>query len=913
MFNKMISVFVFLSLCVSIHAQETVLDSSWEPARLEPTVLAEGLFRPMEVEVAADGWVYYIELEGQLKRLNPETGEITLIGELKVTTDQENGLIGLALDPRFLQTQWVYLQYSPPDFEGQHISRFSLVDGQLDLSSEKLLFKYKEQRKTCCHHAGSLEFGPDGCLFISTGDNTNPFEDSQGYAPIDERPGREPWDAQGTSANSRSGNGKVLRIRPLEDGTVEIPEGNLFPADGSEGMPEIYVMGCRNPWRISVDQRTGFLYWGDVGPDAGGNGPRGPRGHDEINQARQAGFFGWPYFNGNNKPYADVDFSTGEVGELFDPARPINASINNTGARELPPAQPAMIFYPGAASEEFPELGQGGRTACAGPIFYYDAATSSDRGLPEGMHGALFIYEWSRHWIKLVHFDENHNVSRIEPFMPDYPFRRPVDISLGPDGALYILEYGETWGVNQDARLVRVDYIRGNRTPTAVATATGNIGRHPLTVSLSAKGSADRDLDELSYEWRLIDTANPQQPHQVLATSAEADVVIETPGIFNVELVVTDPAGASRTATVPVLAGNAPPEIRFAELQSGDFFDGTAPIRYEVIVTDSEDGTNDEELLDAETAEVIDRDSPGRVAVNVSFAETPFSFGGSAGESANDPPGLKRMKSSDCFNCHAVDQKRVGPKLTDIAMKYRDKEGALEASVQRVLKGSTGVWGKIPMIPHSQHTTDELREMVGWVYSLKSDSLTRVYNGFVGEISVTPEEAGKAGHFRLDAGYTDRGAGVVPPISVSTTIALRSRVMEAELAEEVNGPQLLNSGNASGGRFAGAINHGHTLRFRSVNFDQAGELTLRIASAGAGGAIELRTDSADGPLLGTIDVEVNGQWEEFYERKLSLKNPETGAALITGRHDLVVVFTHPNRAGGLMNLDSIYVGAATSE
>ncbi len=62
-------------------------------------------------------------------------------------------------------------------------------------------------------------------------------------------------------------------------------------------------MGNRNPYRISVDQHTGFLYWGEVGPDAGENSEkRGPRGYDEMNQARKAGYYGWPLFVGDNKP-----------------------------------------------------------------------------------------------------------------------------------------------------------------------------------------------------------------------------------------------------------------------------------------------------------------------------------------------------------------------------------------------------------------------------------------------------------------------------------------------------------------------------------------------------------------------------------------------------------------------------------
>ena len=103
-------------------------------------------------------------------------------------------------------------------------------------------------------------------------------------------------------------------------------------------------MGNRNPFRIAIDARTGFLYWGEVGPDAGEDGAsRGPKGHDEVNQARQAGNFGWPLFVGDNKPYHDYNFDTETSGDLFDPAAPLNDSPNNTGAQILPPAQPAFI------------------------------------------------------------------------------------------------------------------------------------------------------------------------------------------------------------------------------------------------------------------------------------------------------------------------------------------------------------------------------------------------------------------------------------------------------------------------------------------------------------------------------------------------------------------------------------------
>jgi len=871
-----------------------------DPSRFELTVLATGLKQPMELAVASDGTVYFIELDGKLKAIQPRGSSVTLVGELTVTTAQENGLIGLALDPKFAENHWIYLQYSPPDFPGQHISRFTLTDGKLDLASEKLLLKYEEQRKECCHHAGSLQFGPRGELFIATGDNTHPHGDSQGYAPLDERPDRAPYDAQKSSSNTNSYNGKILRIKPTPEGTYEIPDGNLFPRDGSQGRPEIYVMGCRNPWRMTVDARSGHVYWGEVGPDANGDGPRGPRGYDEINQARRAGNFGWPYFIANNQPYADVDFATGQVGAKYDPQAPVNASPNNTGAKTLPPAQPALLYYPYGDSPEFSELGKGGRTACAGPVYHHSATLKSDVKFPAAYDRALFIYEWSRNWIKVVHLDDNFNVTRIEPFMPDQPFSRPIDMDFGPEGAMYLIEYGETWGVNANSRLVRIDYMSGNRSPVVVAAAENNIGKHPLDVKLSSQGTFDKDSgDQLQYAWRVFRAAEPNAEPRVASREPNPTITFAEPGVYNVELVVTDSHGASRTASVPVLAGNERPSIRFLEPRVGDFLDPGRPIRYRLYVKDAEDGTNDFDEADEQDLEPIDADSSRRASVNAVFSNAPIPAAGGAASDDLGPAGMRMMKRSDCFNCHAVDQKRVGPTLLEIATKYRGKDGALEASVQRVLKGSTGVWGKIPMIPHSQHTLEQLREMVGWVYSLEPAGLVRVFGGFVGDVPLLPEDAGKPGHYKLEANYFDRGAGEVPSLNASTTLYLRQRLVEAETADDIHGPLVLGSQTAGGAKFIGSINHGHFLRFNGIPLDQVKRLTLRVASAGAGGDIEIRVDKPDGPLLATAKIDVNGQWEKWYERTVEL-------APTPGRHDLFVRFVNPKNTNALMNLDSIH-------
>jgi glucose/arabinose dehydrogenase len=113
---------------------------------------------------------------------------------------------------------------------------------------------------------------------------------------------------------------RSFAIKVKDDATYEIPDGNLFPKGTDKARPEIYVMGNRNPYRISVDQKTSYLYWGEVGPDAANDSmdTRGPRGYDEVNQARKAGFFGWPLFVGNNYAYHQFDYATGISGPAYD-------------------------------------------------------------------------------------------------------------------------------------------------------------------------------------------------------------------------------------------------------------------------------------------------------------------------------------------------------------------------------------------------------------------------------------------------------------------------------------------------------------------------------------------------------------------------------------------------------------------
>ena len=449
-------------------------ESLWTKTDLTMGTLAE----PTEMAVLPTKDVLIAQRGGEIvlykdaDRSVKPAGKLAVYSKSKNGSNVEEGLLGLAIDPDFASNKYVYVFYSPADTTVNRLSRFVMEGDSLKMSSEKIVLQFYSQREICCHTGGSLAFGPGGNLFISAGDNSTPFDEkdvkfaSHGFSPTDDRPGHEPYDARRTAANTNDLRGKILRIHIKPDGTYDIPAGNLFAPGTPQTRPEIFVMGNRNPYRIAVDQKTGFLYWGEVGPDAADDtlATRGPRGYDEINQARAAGNFGWPLFVGDNYAYHQWNYATGVSGPLYDAAKPRNESRNTTGLVDLPPAQPAFIWYPYGDSHDFPQVGKGGRTAMAGPVFHAERfAKVKDTALPAYYDGKLFIYDWIRHWIMAVTLRPNGDYDAMEPVMPKANFSAPIDMELGPDGRLYVLQYGKAWfAKNPDAGLSRMDF-RGAR------------------------------------------------------------------------------------------------------------------------------------------------------------------------------------------------------------------------------------------------------------------------------------------------------------------------------------------------------------------------------------------------------------------------------------------------------------------
>jgi cytochrome c len=825
-----------------------------EENRFTKTVLANDLNEPMELIVSPDGRVFFTERSGKFYAYDPAGRKTKLVHDFPVKAVEKylNGLIGVTLDPQFAQNNWIYFFYSSSRGEQymQKISRFKISkDNVLDIASEQVIIEVPIDLEVSAHTGGSLAWDNKGNLFISTGDNTVPFE-SHGYAPMDERPGRHVYDAQRSAGNPNDLRGKILRIHPEADGSYTVPEGNLF-AKGTQGTrPEIYVMGCRNPYRISVDTATSIVYWGEIGPDAGTDSPHGPRGYDEFNQAKKAGNFGWPYFVGNSVAYNDSDFATKAIGPLFDKNGPTNPSPNNTGLKTLPPPTPAMVYYPYNSTEAFPELGQGGRCAMGGPVYHYNASLTNPGRIPQYYDKALFVYDWMRNWVMAIRLDEQQNFKRIEPFMPATgDFRRPVDMEIGPDGVMYLLEYGSVYGIdNEDARLVRVDFNSGNRAPIAKIGVSDSVGVSPLTVTLNRKASRDYDEeDKVQYEWivegKILPADKPELKH-----------TFTTNGQHLAVLNARDASGASSSDTVKIMLGNAMPVVKINTGDNGSFFfNKTTGLNYAVDITDKEDKTIDKKKVKV-ALKYIPKIADAKALV------------GHQEISENYNLGKTLMQSSDCKACHQIAAKSVGPAFMEVSKKYKDDKTAISKLANKVITGGGGVWGEHAMNAHPQLSRDEATEIVKYVLSLADQQADAVLPQQGTLVLQEHKGAIENGRYILTASYTDAG-GEASPLTGKQILVLRPSKVQAEDADYLSRAQKNDRSVTFGGT-------GSYLLLKNIDLKDVTGLMYRYAATDQDGAIEVHTDSARGPVISTVNFTATGAMNKFVELTAPINNTD---------------------------------------
>jgi glucose/arabinose dehydrogenase len=218
--------------------------------------VATGILKPTAMAFAPDGRIFIAQQDGAVRVVKNGSLLTTPLIKLRVNVRGEGGLVGIALDPNFATSQYMYLYYTLPDGSRNRISRFKCSGDLASLSSETVLLNLDTLTATI-HNGGAMHF-KDGKLFISTGENSN----------------------EAHAQNLDTYHGKVLRINP--DGSI--PTGNPFTS-GSEQRRRIWAYGLRNPFTFDVQPGTGKIFVNDVGLEK----------WEEINDATVGGKnYGWP-------------------------------------------------------------------------------------------------------------------------------------------------------------------------------------------------------------------------------------------------------------------------------------------------------------------------------------------------------------------------------------------------------------------------------------------------------------------------------------------------------------------------------------------------------------------------------------------------------------------------------------------
>lgn len=370
---------------------------------------------PLALQFCPDGRLWFTGRRGQVWAYDFPTRKHHRVGELKVGWEptpgreaNERGLHGIAFDPGYRTNGWIYLHYAPwapthATARSNRVSRFTVRDvagaAGLDPASEKILLTIPSLRGF--HQGGALGLHPgDGHLYITSGDN-NVSSDTEKF-----------WNDPANPPQVLSAlQGKVLRL--ARDGSI--PADNPF-VGRPDAHPAVFTYGHRNPYSLNIDRVTGQVWVGEIGFDR-------PVDWEEINRLTPGGNYGWPRCMGTN------------------------AATFGGGPCPLPDAVPPLITY----HHDNGAGGNAGGNATSGPR-YRPTGTPGD--FPARYHGGLFYADWVRKWIRFARM-EGDRLAGTEPFLRGTT-GGVIAMEQGPDGALYLLEYGGWFTPSGQDKLSRV-------------------------------------------------------------------------------------------------------------------------------------------------------------------------------------------------------------------------------------------------------------------------------------------------------------------------------------------------------------------------------------------------------------------------------------------------------------------------
>jgi glucose/arabinose dehydrogenase/PKD repeat protein len=599
--RALVAITLAASSLAVLGTEEPAASASLPPGFQEEIVFS-GLTQPTAVRFSSDGRVFVAEKSGLIKVFDNLTDTTpTVFADLRTQVHNfwDRGLLGLALPPNFPTNPWVYVLYTFDAAIGGTAPRWGSVGGTSDgcptppgatadgcvvagrlsrlqasgnvaIGSEQVLIEGWCQQYPS-HSIGSMAFGADGALYVSGGDGAsfNFVDYGQDGAPVN--PCGDPPGGVGGSMSPPTAEGGALRSQDLR--TMADPAGlngailRVDPATG-DGLPNnpmasstdanarrIVGYGLRNPFRITTRPGTNEVWMGDVGWGD----------WEEINRlvsptGAPVDNFGWPCYEGDGRQ-GGYDAANLSICE--------NLYAEGTGAV----VAPYFRYHHNDLVLPNDVCPKGG-SSVAGTSF----AFSSGGSYPAEYRGALFFADYTRRCIWAIPTGSNGlpDISKRRTFVAGAA--QPVDLQIGLGGDLFYVDLGGT--------IRRIRYFNENQPPIAVATANPTNGAAPLTVAFDGSASSDPDGDALGYAWDLDGDGAFDD-----AAAATASFTYTQPGTYVARLQVTDPSGATGTASVTISAGNTPPTAVIDTPVAGATWKVGDTINFSGHATDPQSGT----------------------------------------------------------------------------------------------------------------------------------------------------------------------------------------------------------------------------------------------------------------------------------------------------------------------------------
>jgi len=431
----------------------------------------------------------------------------------------------------------------------------------------------------------------------------------------------------------------------------------------------------------------------------------------------------------------------------------------------------------------------------------------------------------------------NGDFDKMEPFMEHTRFNNLIDMEVGPDGRLYLLEYGTGWfQKNPDAALSRIDYNGGNLAPkVANLQVNQTSGTLPLALSATVEAS-DVENDKLKYTWKIGSIKKETKEPRL-------EITLDKPGDYPVSVEVSDGKNTTTSEVISVYAGNAAPSVEIEILGNKTFYFPGKQVNYSVKITDPDD-SNSPDL--------------NNLVVTADYMEGSDRAGANLGHQVLTEAALGKnlMLTLDCKTCHKENEPSIGPSYLDVAKKYRNDPNAVSYLVDKIIKGGGGVWGEVAMAAHPDLKPEDARQIVTWIRSLTEEKTANQSLPASGSIDATLGKPVKDnGLLYISAVYTDRGGDNIKPLSGSTMVSLRNSQLNFRGVDSMSG---FTTASFGGNRFmitpSGAPGW---FVLKNIDLTDISNATLRaswLAGPTAGYTIELHLDAPDGKLLASFDV-----------------------------------------------------------